>query len=75
MRASNLGSASRSIAIGAGLIAALGAASARATTFDVINLVSDGSVPAITIDPNLINPWGISHSGTGPFWISDNGPA
>jgi uncharacterized protein (TIGR03118 family) len=73
MRASKSGSASRSIAIGAGLIAALGAASARATTFDVVNLVSDGSVPAITIDPNLINPWGISHSGTGPFWISDNG--
>ena len=24
-------------------------------------------------DPDLINPWGISMSGTSPFWVSDNG--
>jgi uncharacterized protein (TIGR03118 family) len=24
-------------------------------------------------DTQLINPWGISASGTSPFWISDNG--
>jgi uncharacterized protein (TIGR03118 family) len=24
-------------------------------------------------DPQLINPWGISALGTGPFWISENG--
>ena len=24
-------------------------------------------------DSQLINPWGISASGTSPFWISDNG--
>src|ERR1700682_2543015 len=24
-------------------------------------------------DPDLINPWGISHSGGSPFWVSDNG--
>lgn len=24
-------------------------------------------------DPDLINPWGISFSGTSPFWVSDNG--
>jgi len=24
-------------------------------------------------DPDLINPWGISLSGTSPFWVSDNG--
>jgi len=24
-------------------------------------------------DPDLVNPWGISFSGTSPFWISDNG--
>lgn len=24
-------------------------------------------------DPDLVNPWGISSSATGPFWISDNG--
>ena len=42
-------------------------------SFTQTNLVSDGTVPAELIDPNLINPWGISTpSPTGPFWISDN---
>ena len=35
--------------------------------------VSDGSVPAATIDPNLINPWGLSFSPTSPYWVADNG--
>jgi len=43
------------------------------TVITQTNLVSDGSVPAPVIDPNLINPWGVSSSATGPFWISDNG--
>ena len=37
------------------------------------NLVSDGAVPAHTIDPYLVNPWGVSFGPTGPFWVSDNG--
>jgi uncharacterized protein (TIGR03118 family) len=37
------------------------------------NLVSDGFVPANNIDPHLVNPWGISFSATGPFWVSDAG--
>jgi uncharacterized protein (TIGR03118 family) len=24
-------------------------------------------------DPNLVNPWGLSSSPTGPFWFADNG--
>jgi len=43
------------------------------TIYTQTNLVSDGSVPAATISNNLINPWGIGHSATSPFWISDNG--
>src|SRR6202035_4523612 len=43
------------------------------TSFMQTNLVSDGFVPAPTIDPNLINPWGIAQSATSPFWVSDNG--
>jgi uncharacterized protein (TIGR03118 family) len=39
----------------------------------VTNLVSDGAVPAATIDPSLVNPWGLARSPTSPFWISDNG--
>ena len=36
------------------------------------NLVSDIPGKARITDPNLVNPWGISFSPTGPFWISDN---
>ena len=57
--------------LGAGLILAQ-ASGAQAQAFKVVNLVSDGSVKAKTVDPNLINPWGISESPTGPFWVSDN---
>jgi uncharacterized protein (TIGR03118 family) len=60
---------------------AIAAAALLASTFVVpaqanflqTNLVSDGFVPAPIVDPNLVNPWGISHSQTSPFWISDNG--
>jgi uncharacterized protein (TIGR03118 family) len=59
------------------IIAALGllalqAPPAQAQTFKITNLVSDGSVAAATVDPALINPWGMSYSPTGPFWVSDN---
>jgi uncharacterized protein (TIGR03118 family) len=37
------------------------------------NLVSDVPGLAANLDPNLVNPWGISESATSPFWISDNG--
>src|SRR5437868_8956912 len=41
--------------------------------FTQTNLVSDTPGAAPTIDPNLINPWGVADSPTGPFWVSDNG--
>jgi uncharacterized protein (TIGR03118 family) len=37
------------------------------------NLVSDIPGLANHTDPNLVNPWGISESGTSPFWVSDAG--
>jgi len=37
------------------------------------NLVSDGSVAAITADPNLVNAWGLANLPGSPFWINDNG--
>ena len=37
------------------------------------NLVSDGFVPALQTDPNLVNPWGIAAAPGGAFWLSDNG--
>ncbi|MCX6928959.1 MAG: TIGR03118 family protein [Verrucomicrobia bacterium] len=36
------------------------------------NLVSDLPGLASHADTNLLNPWGIAFSATGPFWISDN---
>jgi uncharacterized protein (TIGR03118 family) len=37
------------------------------------NLVSDVPGLAAFTDSNLVNPWGVSFSPTGPFWISGNG--
>jgi len=37
------------------------------------NLVSDIAGVALFTDTNLVNPWGLSHSSTSPWWISDNG--
>ena len=36
------------------------------------NLVSNVPGLAKVQDPNLKNPWGISHSATSPWWVSDN---
>ena len=37
------------------------------------DLVSDISGLAKLTEPTLVNPWGISHSATSPFWISNQG--
>jgi uncharacterized protein (TIGR03118 family) len=37
------------------------------------NLVSDGTIPAVCVDPNLVNAWGLAASATSPWWVSDNG--
>jgi len=57
-----------------GLAATLCAGTAWATPeFSQTNLISDGAVPAVQpADPSLINPWGVSFSPSGPFWVSDN---
>jgi uncharacterized protein (TIGR03118 family) len=44
---------------------------AEATSFLQTDLVSDIPGLATIIDPTLQNPWGISHSGGSPFWISN----
>jgi len=60
------------------LIAALGigalvtcASRAEAGPFVQTNLVSDIPGLALLTDAELKNPWGVSHSATSPFWISD----
>ncbi|MEO8927252.1 MAG: TIGR03118 family protein [Caulobacteraceae bacterium] len=55
----------------AGMLA-LQALPAQAQDYTIANLVSDGSVPAVTVDASLINPWGMSYAPGGPFWVSNN---
>jgi uncharacterized protein (TIGR03118 family) len=57
-----------------GLVFSFGMNSAVAQTnsYQQTNLVSDMSGVANNTDPDLINPWGISLSPGGPFWIADN---
>jgi len=43
------------------------------TTFQQVNLVADLPGVAATTDPELVNPWGISHGANTPVWVSDNG--
>src|SRR5438445_2749619 len=38
-----------------------------------VNLVSDIAGVAGVTDANLVTPWGLVHSPTSPWWISDNG--
>jgi uncharacterized protein (TIGR03118 family) len=67
----------------AGMIAATlalvpvgGSARAAAHTargfYQQTNLVSDIPGMARFTDPHLKNPWGLSHSSTSPWWVSDN---
>jgi uncharacterized protein (TIGR03118 family) len=63
------------IAIGLVAMASLPGRQAQAEpTVNQTNLVTDNQAanPASIQDASLVNPWGISFSGTSPFWISDN---
>ena len=48
-------------------------ASARADTYSWTNFQSDIAGVAQHVDPNLVNPWGMSVSPGGTIWVSDNG--
>jgi uncharacterized protein (TIGR03118 family) len=44
------------------------------TTFVQTNLVADiSSYGASTIDPNLVNPWGLAFGPDGALWVANNG--
>lgn len=62
--------------------ALLAAASAGAQPFyqveslvtdDPAALAAEGFGPAAFVDPNLVNPWGVAFSPTGPFWVANQG--
>lgn len=59
----------------ASLFLGLGAATrpAAAQFYAQTNLVSDGAVPALTMDPDLVNAWGLVAGPATPWWVSDNG--
>ena len=42
-------------------------------SYAVTNLTADQPGQAAHTDAHLINPWGLSRSGTGPWWVSDQG--
>jgi uncharacterized protein (TIGR03118 family) len=50
-----------------------GAPRAQVVDFVQVNLVSDIPGLAKITDPKLVNPWGVSHSSTSPFWTSNQG--
>jgi uncharacterized protein (TIGR03118 family) len=52
------------------LAVATTAVAQTAGTYTVSNLVSDGSVPATIMEPNFINPWGVTNA---TFWINTQG--
>ena len=58
------------VAIGA---LCVGAGLAEAADYTQTNLVSDIPGLAKITDSALENPWGVSFSGTLPFWVSDQG--
>jgi uncharacterized protein (TIGR03118 family) len=58
----------------ASLVAVAAPASAATNAFNVQPLVSDSSAtPEVTVDPSLVNGWGLSAGPTTPWWVSDNG--
>jgi len=46
---------------------------ASAASYTLTVLTADQTGVAPNTDPNLVNPWGMSFSPTGPFWTSDKG--
>ncbi len=65
----------KACAVAAGFTLAPLQAHAVPSFFIQQNLVTSNQAlaPAAHLDTSLINPWGISHSATSPFWVSDNG--
>ena len=57
------------IALALGWVAPAGAKN----LYNVDRLVSDNGVPGTTIDPNLVNAWGLAAGPMTPWWVADNG--
>ena len=49
------------------------AGAAVQNAYMVTPLVSDNGVPGTTVDPHLVNAWGLVAGPTSPWWVADNG--
>ncbi len=54
-------------------VALLGPGGAFAQHYTQTNLVSDVAGAAAVKDLSLANPWGLSRSASGPWWVANNG--
>jgi hypothetical protein len=68
----------KALLVTSAIICALNASALRAEDTKLVklvqtNLVSDIAGLAMITDPELVNPWGVSHSLTSPFWVSNQG--
>src|SRR5262245_11266742 len=73
MRVVRLGR-SKTLALAALVLALtlMGSTFARAASYRLTYLTTDQPGKAPNTDANLINPWGISFSSTGDFWVANN---
>jgi uncharacterized protein (TIGR03118 family) len=56
-----------------GVLASASVSAPGSFMFKVTNLVSDQPGAAASVDPDLVNAWGLASSPTSPWWVSDNG--
>lgn len=50
-----------------------GGTAAGQETYTVTNLVSDGTIPAAHTDAHVVNAWGLTATGSSPWWVANNG--
>jgi uncharacterized protein (TIGR03118 family) len=62
------------LAIGVVAAAPVSAANINSqNSYTMTPLISDTGVGGSKVDPNLVNGWGITASGTSPWWVANNG--
>jgi uncharacterized protein (TIGR03118 family) len=59
------------IAATSALLAVAAVVPGSQTHFTVQRLVSDGGLAAAAHDPQLVNPWGLAATATGPWWVAN----
>jgi uncharacterized protein (TIGR03118 family) len=70
-------SMARRVVLVAGVFALLLPSSAFSQQYHRTDLTTDASAvspSAPNVDPNLVNPWGLSRASGSPWWVADNGP-